>query len=587
MLQSLHIENYALIDRLALDFASGLNLLTGETGSGKSIVVDALAILLGGRASPEVVRAGAERAVLCGVFQSGFPAPLRRLAEELGLEAELGGRGGSPAWELLVRREVQANGRTRVFLNDRPATVAALRGLAPWLADIHGQSEHQALFEPAAQLELLDRFAAAEELAEQVGESYRLWRAAAARLADLTRNEQEKLRLADLWAFQKKEIEAAHPALDEDQRLAEERRVLANSARIHALAQAAYEQVYDGAEPAVGALALALKSLEEVARLDRSMEGVCDGLRSARIVTEDAAISLRDYLERLDANPQRLEQLEDRLAVLDRLKRKYGPTLADVLTHLETVSRQLEELESSDVLARQAQQQLDAAAERYSRLASELSSRRKAAGARLEKGIARILNELAMEKTAVKIEFEPAAAEAFASWKESGLDRIRFLISPNPGEPLRPLEQVASGGELSRVMLAMKTAVEASREKQLGASGKDSYAADADTARTLVFDEIDAGIGGRVAEVVGRKLKSLAARHQVLCVTHLPQIACFADYHYFVEKVERDKRTITLARRLQDSERIPELARMLGGARVTETALKHGRELLRAARSGE
>ena len=572
MLQQLHIENYALIDRLSLEFGPGLNLLTGETGSGKSIMVDALGLLLGGRASPETIRSGTELAVLCGLFEVVVSRDLKRAADEVGVELAAGG-------ELLLKRELHVSGRTRVFINDRPATVAALRALAPWLADIHGQHQQQALLVPASQLELLDRSASAEELAEQVADAYRGWRQTTARLAELTRDEQEKLRLADLWSFQKQEIEAARPLHDEDQRLGEEKRVLANSTRIHGAVESAYQQLYDAPGAAAAAMAAALRALEDVARFDRTFEPICDGLRSARISVEDASLSLRDYLEQLDANPQRLEQVEDRLSVLDRLKRKYGPTLADVLAHMEQVGRELEELESSDELARQAQQELEAAAERYRQLAGRLSAQRKSAAARLEKAVARILAELAMERTAFRIEFSAPAEE---SWKASGMDRVEFLISPNPGEPLRPVDQVASGGELSRLMLALITGAETRRDRPAGTSKE--RASQTNSARSLVFDEIDAGIGGRVAEVVGRKLKALAAGHQVLCVTHLPQIASFADHHYFVEKVERDGRAITLARHLEEGERAPELARMLSGARITDTVLKHARDLLRSAR---
>ncbi len=572
MLQQLHIENYALIDRLSLEFGPGLNLLTGETGSGKSIMVDALGLLLGGRASPETIRSGTERAGLCGLFEVVVSRDLKRAADEVGVELAAGG-------ELLLKRELHVSGRTRVFINDRPATVAALRALAPWLADIHGQHQQQALLVPASQLELLDRSASAEELAEQVADAYRGWRQTTARLAELTRDEQEKLRLADLWSFQKQEIEAARPLHDEDQRLGEEKRVLANSTRIHGAVESAYQQLYDAPGAAAAAMAAALRALEDVARFDRTFEPICDGLRSARISVEDASLSLRDYLEQLDANPQRLEQVEDRLSVLDRLKRKYGPTLADVLAHMEQVGRELEELESSDELARQAQQELEAAAERYRQLAGRLSAQRKSAAARLEKAVARILAELAMERTAFRIEFSAPAEE---SWKASGMDRVEFLISPNPGEPLRPVDQVASGGELSRLMLALITGAETRRDRPAGTSKE--RASQTNSARSLVFDEIDAGIGGRVAEVVGRKLKALAAGHQVLCVTHLPQIASFADHHYFVEKVERDGRAITLARHLEEGERAPELARMLSGARITDTVLKHARDLLRSAR---
>ena len=577
MLQQLHIENYALIDRLSLELGPGLNLLTGETGSGKSIVVDALGLLLGGRASPETIRSGTERAMLCGLFEVVVSRDLKRAADEVGVELVAGG-------ELLLKRELHVSGRTRVFINDRPATVAALRALAPWLADIHGQHQQQALLVPASQLELLDRAASAEELAEQVADAYRGWRQATARLAELTRDEQEKLRLVDLWSFQKQEIEAARPQPDEDHRLGEEKRVLANSTRIHGAVESAYQQLYDAPGAAAAAMAAALRALEDVARFDRSFEPICDGLRSARISVEDASLSLRDYLEQLDANPQRLEQVEDRLSVLDRLKRKYGPTLADVLAHVEQVARQLEELASSDELAHQAQQELEAADERYRQLAGKVSAQRKSAAAWLEKAVARILAELAMERTAFRIEFSAPAegASGSESWKASGMDRVEFLVSPNPGEPLRPVDQVASGGELSRLMLALITAAETRRDRPAGTSK--GRASQTNSARSLVFDEIDAGIGGRVAEVVGRKLKALAAGHQVLCVTHLPQIASFADHHYFVEKVERDGRTITLARHLEEGGRAPELARMLSGARITDTVLKHARDLLRSAR---
>jgi DNA repair protein RecN (Recombination protein N) len=574
MLQQLHIENYALIDRLALEFGPGLNLLTGETGSGKSIVVDALGLLLGSRPSPEAIRAGAERAVICGVFQTAASREMRRAAEELGLELQPGG-------ELLLKRELHVSGRTRAFINDRPATLGALRSMAAWLGDIHGQNEQQALFLPPAQLELLDRFAGATEAAEQAAEAFQAWRRAAARLAELTRNEQEKLRLADLWSFQKQEIEAARPVQDEDQRLSEEKRVLANSARIQAAVQGAYQQLYESPGAAGAAIAAALRALEEVARFDRKLEPVCDSLRGARIAVEDASLSLRDYLAGLEANPQRLEEVEDRLAALDRLKRKYGPALPDVLAHLQTVTRQLAELESSDELARAAQQEIEAATARYRQLAEELSARRKSAAVRLEKSVARILAELAMENTVFRVHFAPPPdGEEGSAWKPAGFDRLEFLISPNPGEPLRPADQVASGGELSRLMLALKTAVEA----QTAPGRENRRAADPETARTLVFDEIDAGIGGRVAETVGRKLKALAAANQVLCVTHLPQIASFADQHFFVEKIEQEGRTVTRARRLEENERAAELARMLSGARISDTVLKHARDMLRAAR---
>ncbi len=568
MLQSLYIENYALISQLSMEFGPGLNLLTGETGSGKSIVVDALGLLLGAKGSAEMIRGGAGHAVIVGSFSLCRRRALAALAEEMGLELE--------SDELLVKRELVAGGqgegqatvKTRAFLNDRPATVAALRALAPWLAEIHGQNEQQELFSPAAQLELLDRFAGNDT--EAVEEAFGAWRAAGERLASLSRDEQERLRLADLWSFQKREIESAQPRPGEDAELETDKRVLANAARIQAALAAAYQQLYEAPGAAAPSVAAALRQLEDVARFDDALAPVCDELRTARVTLEEAAFTVRQRLDRLDANPARLEQVEERLAALDRLKRKYGTSLHDVCAFLEKVTRQLEELESSEELAAQARQELEAAAERYRKEAAKLSSERKEAARRLERAVRKILAELAMEGTRFQAQFEEAP-----EWRARGAERLEFLLSPNPGEPLRPLAQVASGGELSRVMLALRTAGETGgRGSGAGGRGPGGH--------TLVFDEIDAGIGGRVAEIVGRKLKALAsAAHQVLCVTHLPQIAAFADRHYFVEKHEQGGRTVTLARLLDERERPQELARMLSGARITDAVLEHARQMLK------
>ncbi len=552
MLQSLHIENYALIARLSLEFGPGLNLLTGETGSGKSIVVDALGLLLGAKGSPDLIRGGADRAVITGGFSLRRSRALADLAVEMGFE--LGGD------ETLIRRELQSSGKTRAFLNDSPVTVAALRALAPWLSEIHGQNEQTELFAPAVQLAMLDRFAEADPA--PVSEAYTAWKAARERLASLTQGEQEKLRLADLWNFQKREIESVRPQPGEDERLESEKRVLANATRLHTALDTAYQHLYEAGGAAAPSAAAALKALEEVARFDPSFEKICAELRAARVTLEEAAFAARDRRESLDANPQRIEQVEDRLAELDRLKRKYGPALADVVAHLATVTRQLEELESAEELAKEAAQQLDQASARYREAAAQLSTVRKDAARRLEKVVQKLLAELAMEATRFRVKFEVTE-----EWKPAGTDRVEYFISANPGEPLHPLKDTASGGELSRLMLALKLAA--------GRGG---------TGETLVFDEVDAGIGGRVAEAVGRKLKALADSHQVFCVTHLPQIAAFADRHYLVEKNESAGRTITTVRLLSERERTAELARMLSGSRITDASLKHASDLIKTSR---
>lgn len=555
MLQSLHIENYALIAKLSLEFGPGLNLLTGETGSGKSIVVDALGLLLGGKGSPDLIRGGADRALITGSFSLRRSRALAELSEEMGLELE--------GDETLVKRELQSSGKTRAFLNDSPATVTALRGLAPWLGEIHGQNEQTELFAPSVQLAMLDRFAEADTTA--VSQAYAAWKAAKERLASLTQGEQEKLRLADLWNFQKREIEAVRPQPGEDEGLESEKRLLANAARLHTALDTAYQHLYEAGSAAAPSTAAALKALEEVARFDASFEKICAELRTARVTLEEAAFAARDRRESLDANPQRVEQVEERLAELDRLKRKYGPTLAGVTAHLATVTRQLAELESSEELAKEAAQQLDQASTRYREIAAELSTSRKDAARRLEKVVQNLLAELAMEATRFRVKFEVTE-----EWRPAGTDRVEYFISANPGEPLHPLKDTASGGELSRLMLALKLA--AGR----GGAGE-----------TLVFDEVDAGIGGRVAEAVGRKLKALSETHQVFCVTHLPQIAAYATAQYHVSKGVRGNRTVTRVARLDADARADEIARMMAGAEVSERIRASARELLAAGSADE
>lgn len=552
MLQSLHIENYALIARLSLEFGPGLNLLTGETGSGKSIVVDALGLLLGGKGSPDLIRGGADRAVITGSFNLRRSRALAELAREMGFELE--------GEETLVKRELQSSGKTRAFLNDGPVTMTGLRALAPWLSEIHGQNEQTELFAASVQLAMLDRFAEADTAA--VSQAFAAWKAAKERLASLTQSAQEKLRLTDLWSFQKREIETVRPQPGEDESLESEKRMLTNATRLHTALDTAYEQLYEAGHAAVPSAALALKALEEVARFDPSFEKICAELRAARVTLEEAAFAARDRRESLNANPQRLEQIEDRLAELDRLKRKYGPTLSDVNAHLATVTRQLAELESSEELAKEAAQQLDKTSAKYREDAAQLSAARKNAAHRLEKVVQKLLGELAMDGTRFRVKFEVTE-----EWRPNGTDRVEYFISANPGEPLHPLKDTASGGELSRLMLALKLAA--------GRGG---------TGETLVFDEVDAGIGGRVAEAVGRKLKALADSHQVFCVTHLPQIAAFADRHYLVEKNESAGRTITTVRLLSERERTAELARMLSGSRITEASMKHASDLIKTSR---
>ena len=527
MLLQLEIENYAVIEKLHVGFHPGLNLLTGETGSGKSILVDAFSMLLGAKASPELVRAGAERARVAGVFELDDPPP--------GVELEQG--------ELLVEREILANGKSRVCLNGRLATLAVLRELAAALGDIHGQHEQQDLFSPSTQLEMLDQFCSNGELRKRLASVYAQWTEAGRRLDVLRSSEQERLRLLDLWKFQHQEISQARIQPGEDAALEEEKRVLANLARIQQAGGAAYEALYESSGSAAAQVKAAERALEELARFDTTFTGLAQSLHGARISLEEAAFEIRKYLDRLEANPDRLSEVEDRLALLDKLKRKYGPSLEQMMAFGEQVASQLAELESSEDSIRRLEAEQGRFAAEYERVAADLSAKRREGAARLQKPVEKELAALAMERTRFEVAFEPNASEPNSSWTSQGIDRVRFLVSPNPGEPLRPLELVASGGELSRITLAIKTCLAGPC-----ASGR--------LLRTLVFDEIDAGIGGRAAEAVGRRLHRLSRSYQLLCVTHLPQIAGFADHHYVVGKQVKGGRTLTTVAELDSDQRV-------------------------------
>jgi DNA repair protein RecN (Recombination protein N) len=564
VLRELRLENYAVIDNVVVEFAPGLNLLTGETGAGKSILIDALALLLGEKASTDVIRHHAERAVVAAVFEAEGKAgkALGQILEANGLDQGDG--------ELILRREIAAAGKGRVFINNQPATVAVLRQLASHLAAIHAQSESLVSFDAAARLELLDAFAGAQ--VEPVETAFREWKAVRERIAELERDEQDRLRLLDLWSFQQKEINAARPLAGEDDRLESEKRVLANAEKIYAAAMGAYDVLYESNASASSALRAAQRQIEELARFEPSFQELVAALDSARITAEDAGATLRDYAGGVQASPQRLAEVEDRLATLDRLKRKYGPTLADVIAFAEELSRKLADMQNKDEVLGHLRKELAAAGQQYLAAARALSRKRQESARKLEKLVEHEVNELAMK---VRFRIQVAGSGEDAGWTAAGFDEVAYLIATNPGEPEKPLEEVASGGELSRVMLALKACVEAGQGPQNRRNGVTGQ-------RTLVFDEIDTGIGGRAAEAVGRKLKQLAGSSQVLCVTHLPQIACFADHHYLIQKSIAGGRTRTTVRRIQGSERTDEVARMLSGARLTEASRRNAEQMLRA-----
>ncbi|MBS1822214.1 MAG: DNA repair protein RecN [Acidobacteria bacterium] len=562
MLLELRAENYAVIDRSAASFGPGLNLMTGETGAGKSILIDALQMLLGGKASSDIVRHGEERAVLSCVFE--LTPSAETVLEANGIDSE--------DEHILLRREISANGKGRVFINNQQATVGVLRQLAPELALVHSQGETLGAFDQAQQRTLLDRFG--EIATDSVAAAYEAWHTTTAKLAELEADEQDRLRMADLWRFQAQEIEqAALTAEDEDARLEAEKRVLSNSERLYTAAMSANDLLYESEGAAETTLGAALKHVEDLARFDDRFTGPAQQLAAAKATVEDVAAEVREFAENINAAPGRIEEIEDRLATLDRLKRKYGQTLAEVMAFGAESSRRLAEVENRDTLLVElkAKQEKDAGA--YRAAALKLTASRRDAAKRLEKLAVAQINDLAMN---ARFEVRIVAEESDSSRTAHGWDRIEYRIATNPGEPLKPLDEIASGGEMSRVMLALKVTVEegthSSKKKK------------APLPRTLVFDEIDIGIGGRAAEAVGKKLKTLSRGQQVLCITHLPQIAAFADHHFLIEKTEKRGRTQTEIRRMDVDERIREVARMLSGERLTETSLKHAEHLLEMSR---
>jgi DNA repair protein RecN (Recombination protein N) len=557
MLVELAVENYAVIEKVRVRFHPGLNLLTGETGSGKSIVVDALALLLGGRASAEMVRSGAERARVSGIFELARDQGLQALLGEAGIETEDG--------ELIVEREILASGKSRAFAGSRPVTTALLRELAGYVGDIHGQHDQQQLFWPSVQREMLDGFAGAAELAAETSALYAHWRAASEELAELDRTSQENLRQADLWTFQRNEIETVAPQPGEDARLESERRVLRNVVRLQETAGAAYDALYENPESVTAQLRAVARRLEELGRIDESAAEIAAALQPASIAADEAAHALRHYLGKLEADPARLEEIETRLAALEKLKRKYGATLDEVLGFGEDVRRQLAVVQTSGERQEALRKEIRSWEAAYESAAGKLSGERKDAARRLGKRVEGELASLAMEQTRVEIRVSPA------EWSAAGADAVEFLISPNVGEELKPLDKIASGGELSRVALALKTCTAPARTDRQAVP------------RTLVFDEVDAGVGGGAAEAVGRRLKKLAQSSQVLCVTHLAQIAGFADHHYYVEKHAAKGRTQATVEELDRAARTREIGRMLSGERVTAEALRHAEQLLKLA----
>jgi DNA repair protein RecN (Recombination protein N) len=552
MLSLLKIKNIALIDELAIEFGEGLNLLTGETGSGKSIIVDSLGALTGDRISNDLIKEGEQSASIEGLFAVHISDELRAMLDDGGVEI---------SDEMIIRRELSLTGKNRVFINGQLVTQGFLKSIGAFLVDIHGQGEQAALYDVENHIELLDDFAGVEAQKEKVAAAFAAWSAVKAEIASLEKDTAEKLQLLDILRFQTNEIKAAGLQTGEDAELEEEKLRLNNIEKLTSLSGEAFDLLYDDPTSTAVTLEKAERKINELSEFESRFAEYAEGLKAARAVIDDLANEVRSFRSHLEFSPERLNEIENRLAEITRLKRKYGDSIDAVLEHLAVSESRLQNIETAEFREEELNKKLAELREDYVRQASELHKARKNAAVRFEKTVEESLKAVAMENARFEVRIE--AGEADGSFTARGFDNVEFYFSANPGESPKPLVRVASGGEASRLMLVVKTV-----------SHSD------DIKKTSVFDEVDVGIGGRVAEAVGRKLKSLAATQQVLCVTHQPQIASLADHHFIVEKEAVGGRTLVKARALTQAEQVEEIARMLAGEQITDQARENARVML-------
>ncbi len=563
MLQELSIRNFAIIDDLSIQFSDGLTIISGETGAGKSIIINAFNLLLGSRANAKLIRTGAQKAELEALFDIPLQSRTAEIMAEAGYEASDG---------LLIQRRIMNNERHRVYINGRLATMQVLGRLTENLASISGQHAHQGLLKEDQHLLFLDQYCELMPLRRSVFEAYHAILPLIKEYNHLLAAKNQQNDQLDLLNFQKQEIEAAQIEPDEDERLEKERNRLKNAETLYQAAHDSNEILYDSDGAVVERLDQVKKALEKAAEIDSELEINVQGIVDTVFQIQDVVERLRNYCDHIEFDSERLEAIDARLALLNQLKRKYGGSLAQVLIKAKDIDRQLQAIENVDDQIKSSKARLEKAYQHLSGLAMQLSEKREAAAGRFCRIVEAELKSLKMSQTQFEIRFHRADADQHTSpylkvdgnvILETGLDRIAFMIAPNPGEAIKPLASIASGGELSRVVLSLKAIM-----------------AKSDSVETVVFDEVDAGIGGGVAEVVGEKIKELAAHHQVVCITHLPQIAKFGEHHFKIEKIVEKGRTHTQIIPLNQKERVLEIARMLGGVNITPKTMDHARELL-------
>jgi DNA repair protein RecN (Recombination protein N) len=575
MLSALQIRDLAIIDELEISFSQGLNVLTGETGTGKSIIINAVNMILGDKASDDLIRTSTKEGIVEALFDIAGIEELGERLREKGFESKTG---------MVMKRVMSRGGKSRAFINGSLASLALLSAIGEEFLNIYGQHEHQNLQRHERHIDIVDEFGGIMELRSIYQDRFRRLMQVKKELGELKAYEERISRERELMTFQLGEIESANLQPGEDLSLTEERGVLVNAEKLLEHSQKAEHLLYSGESSTVEKLNEVLEGVRELVRIDPSVSPLVQSLESAIYQVEDVALSLRNYGQKVEVNPERLDEVEARLDEINRLKRKYGPTMNDMFAFKEKVEGELRGMATSKDRAGQLESEERELEGEILSLAEGLSEKRSMTARRLEGEVEKELADLGMGKTRFRVRIDRAdkgaAKEAHGEMRigeiqlnAKGMDEVVFLIAPNIGEALKPLSKIASGGELSRIMLAMKTIL-----AEMGAG------------QTLIFDEVDAGIGGATAEVVGRKLHALSRRHQVLCVTHLPQIACFADTHHFVSKETKGGRTITRVKRLEGDGIADEIARMLGGVRITSRTRAHAREMIantkRAGQSG-
>lgn len=551
MLLSIHIKNYTLIEDLRLEFAPELNIFTGETGAGKSIIIESLGLLLGARSSAQVVRKGSNSCFITGEFDCSHLTEVRQFLDESGL--------GIAEENLMVRREIAANGKSRSFINDRPVSAETLKNLGEYLVDVHGQNDHQTLLKSSCQRALLDGFGNLASLVAQVSESYHALRSLVSQLQSQAMSAQERERLVELYSFQKKEIESAQLTPGEEEDIEKSLPIMKNAEKIQTVSDDAYHILYGEDEAVIEKLGKVQKLVESLNMLGGNLSETSENLRKAYSMVDDAAHEIESFRDRLNADPEVLNQLLERQNLIAKLKKKYGNSIQEILAYKDKISSELDALSSVDQNRQELEKNVEKARAALISLCEKLTAQRKKAAEKLSMGTEKELHELGMKKARFSISIEKEVEPT-----SEGQDRVEFLFCANPGEDAKPLKNIASGGEMSRVMLAIKTVL-----------------AKTDRIPALIFDEIDSGVGGPMGQVVGRKLKELSRHHQVLCITHLPQIAAFGTQHFYVEKETKGAQTLTCVRVLPQKERTDEIARMLSGEKITPSALIHAAELIK------